>query len=154
MSLLRTSTLLLRNSQPTAVVLNASGIIQTTFLFSRGRNLEVVGTAAIQSTALFVASLIFVRWLGVLGFGVATLVALADLIYTDRRVRRIAPFSYRRMLPFAVMLVPLVLFPVVPVAWSALLVVPLLAGAALPVVRSESRRLRSLVRSSFRGSSN
>jgi len=57
-----------------ATVLGASGFIQTTFLYSRGRNLTVTGVTAIQSAALAVSAVFLVKHFGIDGYGVETLV--------------------------------------------------------------------------------
>jgi PST family polysaccharide transporter len=131
-----------------ATVLGASGFIQTTFLYSRGRNLAVTGIAAIQTAVLAVAAIVLVRTMGLDGYGVAWLIALVDLVYADRLIRKMFGLSYRRILPWVVVLAPPVLFPLVAMPWALLLLAPLLA-VALPPMRAEIRRIAVLIRTSM-----
>jgi hypothetical protein len=131
-----------------ATVLNASGFIQCTFLFSRGRNMAVAGVAAIQTVVLALGSIFLVKKIGIDGYGVAWLIALVDLVYVDHVVRKMFGFSYARIIPWVIVLSPPVLFPVAPMPWSFLL----LASPALillPSMRAEVRRLFDLVWSSL-----
>jgi O-antigen/teichoic acid export membrane protein len=135
-----------------AVVLNAQGIIQTTFLYSRGANNSVTVVAAVQTVALAVSSVLLVKHFGIDGFGYAFLIALVDLVALDRMVRRITPISYRRQLPFVAAFAPLVLFPLVPMPWAVLLLAPFLFFSFVPSFRHEELRIIELIRSSLRRS--
>lgn len=118
-----------------AAVLNAAGLIQTSVLLSRGQNVRVVCAALVQS-AVFVAVLAAtVPSLGVDGYGIATLAALADLVVIDLMTRREVSFGYRAMAPVAVALVPPVLAPLLPMGLGLLTVVPALVMLALPSQR-------------------
>jgi hypothetical protein len=57
-------------------------------------------------------------------------------------------FSYKRIAPWAIVLGPPVLFPLVPMPWSFLLLVPVLL-VFLPSMRAEVVRLTELIRSSL-----
>ena len=127
-----------------AAVLNASGFIQTTFLYSRGRNMAVTGVASIQTIVLAVTSVILVKRIGIDGYGVAWLIALVDLVYADHVVRKMFGFSYKKILPWVVVLVPPVLVPLVPMPWSLLLLSPV-ALVLLPPMRAEIRRIVGLI---------
>jgi len=131
-----------------ATVFGASGFIQTTFLFSRGRNFAVTGAAAIQSVVLGAVAVVAIKHIGLDGFGIAWLASLGWLLYADRVVRKMIPFSYDRLLPWVFVLAPPVLFPLTPMPWAFLLLVPLLL-VALPGIRSELFRVLALIRSSI-----
>lgn len=133
-----------------AAVMSSSCLIQNTLLLSRGQNLTVAGGAAVQTAALAVAAVALVPVLGIDGFGLAGLVALVDLAYTNHMVRRLARFSYRAIVPFALALCPPVLMPLVPLAAAPLLFLPMAVVAALPSTRGEVAQLAGLVRASLR----
>jgi PST family polysaccharide transporter len=133
-----------------AAVLNATGFIQTTFLYSRGRNNSVTLAAAVQTVVLAGAAVLFVKHLGVDGYGYAFLLALVDLVVLDRMVRRVTPISYRRQIPFIVAYAPLVMFPLVAMPWALLLLAPLLAVTFVPSFRAEEARVVRLVWTSLR----
>jgi hypothetical protein len=57
-------------------------------------------------------------------------------------------FSYKRILPWVVVLSPPVLFPLVPMPWAFLLLAPI-ALVLLPPMRAEVRRIVGLIRSSM-----
>jgi hypothetical protein len=86
--------------------------------------------------------------MGLDGYGVAWLIALVDLVYADRLIRKMFGLSYRRILPWVVVLAPPVLFPLVAMPWALLLLAPLLA-VALPPMRAEIRRIAVLIRTSM-----
>jgi O-antigen/teichoic acid export membrane protein len=133
-----------------AVVLNAQGVIQTTFLYSRGDNNAVTVSAAVQTVALAVAAVLFVKHLGIDGFGYAFLIALVDLVVLDRLVRRVTPISYDRQLMFVVALAPLVLFPLVALPWALFLLVPFALVSTRARFRAEEVRIVRLVWTSVR----
>jgi O-antigen/teichoic acid export membrane protein len=129
-------------------MLGAAGFIQTTFLYSRGRNMAVTGVAAVQGIALAIGSVILVKHIGLDGYGVAWLLTLVNLVFADHIVRKMFRFSYKRILPWVVVLSPPVLFPLVPIPWAFLLLAPV-ALVLLPPMRSEVRRIVRLIRSSM-----
>jgi O-antigen/teichoic acid export membrane protein len=131
-----------------AAVLGASGLIQTTFLYSRGRNMAVTGVAAIQTIALSIAAVVLVKRIGIDGYGVAWLIALVELVYADHVVRKMFGFSYKKILPWVVVFAPSVLFPLVAMPWALLLLAPLVL-VLLPPMRAEIGRIFELIRSSM-----
>jgi O-antigen/teichoic acid export membrane protein len=135
-----------------AVVLNATGFIQTTFLYSRGRNNSVTLAAAVQTVVLAGSAVLLVKHLGVDGYGYAFLLALVDLVVLDRMVRRVIAISYRRQIPFTVAYAPLVLFPLVAMPWALLLLGPLFALTFVPSFRAEEAQVVRLVWTSLRRS--
>lgn len=131
-----------------ATVLGTCCFIQTTFLYSRGRNMAVTGVTSVQAVALAAASIVLVKHLGLDGFGLATLIGLIGLAVSDRVVRGMFGFSYKKLIPWMLILSPPVLCPLVPMPWSLLLLTPL-ALVLLPQMRSEIGRIVSLIRSSM-----
>lgn len=120
-----------------ASVLNAAGLIQSSVLLSRGQNLRLAWISAIQSAVLLAVAAVLVPHLGMDGFGIASLVALVDLIATHRAVRRICPFSYRDVALAAITLVPPVFAPFLPLPFVVLTLAPLALALAVPKSRSE-----------------
>jgi O-antigen/teichoic acid export membrane protein len=133
-----------------AAVLNATGLIQTTFLYSRGRNNAVTVAAAVQTVVLAGSAVLLVKHLGVDGYGYAFLLALVNLVVLDRMVQRVTPISYRRQIPFVVAYAPLVMFPLVAMPWALLLLLPLFALSFVPSFRGEEARVVRLVWTSLR----
>jgi O-antigen/teichoic acid export membrane protein len=131
-----------------ATVLGAGGFIQSTFLFSRGRNMSVTAISAVQSVTLALAAVLLVKRIGLDGYGVAWLIGLASLVLADHIVRKMFKFSYRRTASWAIVLGPPVLFPLVPMPWSYLLLTPALL-VLLPSMRAELARVAELIRSSI-----
>jgi O-antigen/teichoic acid export membrane protein len=129
-----------------AAALGSGGFVQSTFLYSRGRNVTVAVSVALRDVALAASAVPLVRTLGLDGFGVATLVGLVALVYLHVVIRRVFPFSYTKVLPWAAILGPPILFPMVPMPWALLLLSPAVL-VALPSVRREIGRLFSLLRS-------
>ncbi len=133
-----------------ASVLSAVQFIQTTFLFSRGRNIAVSAVAIVQSLCIALGAVFLVRRFGLDGFGEAWLVGLLALFVCDRIVRRMFTFSYRRIVPWVLVLGPPVLFPLLAPPWGLLLFVPL-GGIAAPPMRAEVVRIVGFVRSALAG---
>jgi O-antigen/teichoic acid export membrane protein len=130
-----------------ACLLNAGGAIQTTTLFARGNNARCAIGFGIQAAVLAVVAAILVPWLGITGFGLASIAALAYLLYVDRQVRQIAAFDYRKSIPFALALGSAVLFPIPNWPFDLLLLIPLALLAAIPTTRSETIAItRSILR--------
>ncbi len=128
-----------------ATTASASGLIQTTFLYSRGRNLAVTGVVLLRDLILGASALVLVRRLGIDGFGLAALAALGALVSLHYQVRRTIAFSYRRIWPWLVALGPALAFPMVPMPESLALLAPL-GLLALPSMRAELVRLAGLLR--------
>jgi GGDEF domain-containing protein len=131
-----------------ASVLSAPLFIQTTFLFSRGRNIAVSGIALVQSICIAGAAVVLVRHFGLDGFGEAWLFGTVAVFFSDRVVRRAFPFSYRRIVPWLFILGPPVLFPLAPLPWAFLLLSPLLLVLA-PPLRAEVVRITVFLRSAL-----
>ncbi len=131
-----------------AAVLSAPIFIQTTFLFSRGRNLAVSGIGFVQSIFIAIGATFLVRRFGLDGFGEGWLIGLLALFACDRVVRRMFPFRYRHIVPWVFILGPPVLFPLVPMPWALLLLAPLLL-VPTPPLRVEVVRIFGFLRSAL-----
>lgn len=129
-----------------AAMLSAVALVQSTFLFSRGRNLPVAGSNAFSTAVLAVTTLVAVHRMGIDGYGVGTVAALSSLWVVDRAVRQLVHFSYRRIAVAAVVTVPLAFAPVVSGPTSALLAGPLAVALCSRSFRAEVVRLVDLVR--------
>jgi len=127
-----------------ATTASASGLIQSTFLYSRGRNLAVARAVVLRDLVLGAAALVLVRRLGIDGFGLASLVALGTLGYLHVTVRRSIAFSYRRIWPWLVALGPSLLFPMVPMPDALALLAPLLLIALRPMRAELAQLVRRL----------
>jgi O-antigen/teichoic acid export membrane protein len=132
-----------------ASLLGASGLIQTTFLLSRGRNGTVAWTAAIGGVVLAASSVPLVWRFGIEGFGYATLLALVDLVFLDLKVRQQAAISYRRYLPLAATMAPLVAFPLVPFPISLVMFAPAIAFLIVPNTRRQGFQQVKVVRAAL-----
>ncbi|MHB1534161.1 MAG: oligosaccharide flippase family protein [Acidimicrobiales bacterium] len=117
-------------------VLDSGATLQSALLLSRGRNATLVAVSMMRNAILFGAAIILVPWLGVVGYGIATLLTVACAVPTDLVARRIVPFGYRKVLPGAVALVPVLLFPVVPLPFSFALLLPAPAVMVIPKSRA------------------
>ncbi len=128
-----------------AATVGASGLVQSTFLYSRGRNLVVATTVALRVLVLGVSAVVLVRVTGLDGFGWASLGALGALGYLHVVMRQMFAFSYRKVIPWLVVLGPVIAFPVTPMP-GALFLLAGLPLVALPPMRREIVRLVNLFR--------
>jgi O-antigen/teichoic acid export membrane protein len=127
----------------------ASGLLQTTLLWSRGRNYTVAAATVIQSVVLIAAAIFLVRRYGIDGFGYASLLALLDLIYLDHSVRSIVKFSYHNYALVAVTLAPMVVYPLIPVPISLVVFVPLVIFLIVPYTRRMGLAQVAVVKGAF-----
>jgi O-antigen/teichoic acid export membrane protein len=132
-----------------ASLLSASGLMQTTFLFSRRRNGTVAWSVAIQTVILTAAAIPLVWRYGIDGFGYASLLAMANLIFIDRKVRKSVALSYRRYLPLAVAMAPLVAFPLLSFPVSLVMFVPAVVFLIVPSTRRQGMHQIMVVRSAL-----
>jgi O-antigen/teichoic acid export membrane protein len=132
-----------------ASLLGSAGLIQSTYLFSQGRNSTVARSVSIQTGVLAATSVPLVWHFGIDGFGYATLLALADLIYLDRKVRATVPTSYRHYLPVVLATAPLVMFPVAPFPFSLVLLAPTALYFGVPSTRHEGIRTYGVIRTAL-----
>ncbi|MFZ2056965.1 MAG: oligosaccharide flippase family protein [Acidimicrobiales bacterium] len=127
--------------------LRAPAFIQSTLLYSRGRNMPNVTATIIGQACIAAAVVILVPHLGVTGYGAATACSLVSLLYIQRVVRReIVRFSYRRLWPFVTALSPIILMPFAPMPWALIMLAPLIATFSLPGPRDSLRHTYDLVK--------
>ena len=129
-------------------VLSAAGFIQSTFLYSRGRNLSVTLVSIVQTATLAAAAVVLVKHFGLDGYGYAWMLTLVSVFVSDYAVRQMFGISYRKVLAWLLVLGPAVLFPIVPIPLAFFLLVPMLF-LILPQMSSEVTRIYELIRSSI-----
>jgi PST family polysaccharide transporter len=132
-----------------ASLLGAAGLMQITFLLSRGRNGTVAWTAAIGGAILAATAIPLVWRYGVDGFGYASLIALADLIFLDWKVRQEVAVSYRRYLPLTAVMAPLVAFPLLSFPLSLVMFAPAVVFLIVPSTRRQGIQQIMVVRSAL-----
>jgi PST family polysaccharide transporter len=121
-------------------VAGASGFIQVALLISRGRNYTVAIAGAIQAVILAVGAYFLVRRFGLNGFGYASILTIAGLIYVDRATRSIVSFSYGKYLLWLLAIAPLVSFSLLPFPASYVTIAPLVVLTLIPSTRREGQR--------------
>jgi PST family polysaccharide transporter len=121
-------------------VVGASSFIQASLLMSRGRNYTVAIGSAIQAVILAIGAYFLVRRFGLNGFGYASILAIAGLIYFDRATRSIVSFSYRKYLLWLLAIAPLVSFSLLPFPASLVTIAPLVVLTLIPSTRREGQR--------------
>jgi hypothetical protein len=109
-------------------------------LISRGRNYTVAIAGAIQAVILAIGAYFLVRRFGLNGFGYASILTLAGLIYVDRATRPIVSFSYRKYLLWLLAIAPLVSFSLLPYPTSLVMITPLAVLTLIPSTRREGQR--------------
>ena len=127
--------------------LRAPAFIQSTLLYSRGRNMPNVTATIIGQACTAAAVVILVPHFGVTGYGAATACSLVSLLYIQRVVRReIVRFSYKRLWPFVIALGPIILMPLAPMPWALIMLAPLIATFSLPGPRDSLRHAYDLMK--------
>lgn len=134
-----------------AALANAPSLIQITLMFSRGENLRVALAALIGAVVLAATSTVLVAEFGTVGFGVATVLAVIDTVYTDRVVRGLTSFGYGRFIGLFAATAPVCLFPLVPLPYALLVVLPMLGLVVVPPLRRETMRLTHVLTSAIGG---
>jgi O-antigen/teichoic acid export membrane protein len=102
-------------------VINSVFNMHSSVLYVLGRNRKVALFHFVHLALLAGASLLLVPTLGILGFGLAEMVALAGYAVIHTQVTRIFPVSYRQALPRLVALVPPVFAVLLPPPWGLVL---------------------------------
>ena len=120
--------------------------VQRTLLYAHGRNIPPAITSMIELVLVSTVALVAVRQLGIVGFGIASVVAVSSSVYTHHAARRLVELRYRRLVLPMVALVPPVFAAVVPVPWAFLLLLVPVSVLALPSMRAELRHLISTAR--------
>ncbi len=111
--------------------------VEFAVLYGASRNTEVAIGTVINLVTTFVLAWLLVPTLGIVGYGVATVIGIVSWLQVHRSAKRLAPFSLRRTIWLSVGLVPPALFPLVPWPFGLLLFVPLVVVCAIPHVHRE-----------------
>jgi O-antigen/teichoic acid export membrane protein/GGDEF domain-containing protein len=117
-------------------VLRVPVTVQRTLLYAHGRNAPPAVTSMIELVVVSGVSIVAVHALGIVGFGIASVVAVGSTAYTHHAARKLVAVRYRRLVVPLLGLVPPVLVPLLPMPWAfALLVTPVML-----VVQPSTRR--------------
>jgi O-antigen/teichoic acid export membrane protein len=111
--------------------------VQRTLLYARGRNMPPAITGAIELAIVSLVSLVAVRELGIVGYGIASVVGVSSTVYIHRSARRLVVVRYRRLVVPMIGLIPPVCVPLVPSPWSLLLLLPPVLLVVHPTTRQE-----------------
>jgi PST family polysaccharide transporter len=144
-----TTTIRLYTVLALVAVVGASGFIQVSLLISRGRNYTIAIASAIQAVILATGAYFLVRRFGLNGFGYASILTMAGLIYVDRATRSIVSFSYRKYLLWLLAIAPLVSFSLLPFPASVVMIAPLVVLTLIPSTRREGQRQFAVVKNAF-----
>lgn len=134
-----------------AAVLAVPMSVHRTVLLAYGRNLQVAVACAMNLVVVATASVLLLPSIGLVGFGVASLMGLSVTFYTHHAAVRYAAVRYRRLVVPVAALLPPALVPLVPLHWDPLLLLPAVVLAALPSTRRELWALVDAVRSILPG---
>lgn len=134
-----------------SVIVGTPAFVQSTFLYTRGANMAVARANTLKGAVLGFAAFVLVPIMGIDGYGVAALIALVSVLYTDALVRSFLAFGYRKLLPWALVLCPPVLFPLLGMPAALVLLAPVTLALA-PPMRRELTRVFALVRSAITAS--
>lgn len=111
--------------------------VQRTLLYAYGRNMPPAITSTIEMVIVCLVGLVAVRDFGIVGFGIASVVAVSSTVYTHFAAHRLVAMRYRRLVLPLIALVPPVFMALVPAPWTYLLLLPPLTLALVPSMRSE-----------------
>jgi len=131
------------------VTLTAPSVVLGVYLLSRGKNIRILISVGTSVVVLAAAAVPLVAWLGPVGFGWASALALVDTLYLDHQVRKTVQVRYRMILAFACVLCAPILFPLAPMPEAVVLLAPMALLVVVPALRRETFRLARVVRSSF-----
>lgn len=134
-----------------AAVLGVPMSVHRTVLLAYGRNLQVAVACAMSLVVVATASVLLLPSIGLVGFGVASLLGLSVTLFTHHAAVRYAAVRYRRLAVPVAALLPPALVPLVPLRWGPLLLLPAAVLAALPSTRRELWALVDAVRSLLPG---
>jgi hypothetical protein len=99
---------------------------------------------------LLPSALILVPAIGLIGWGVASLIALISLVVSDRVVRRVVTPDYRRAIPWAMAFVPPLFIATAGLPAGLLLLAPTALALSSPAPRRQIGGYATLVRSRMR----
>ncbi|MHB1509200.1 MAG: oligosaccharide flippase family protein [Acidimicrobiales bacterium] len=125
-----------------AALLRSPEMVQSTLLYARGRNISNLIATVIRQGCLVVAAVFLVRPLGIAGYGLAAVLSVASIVYTQAVVRRkVVDFSYRKMSPFLLALCPVILSSLLPLPWCLSMLAPMLIVGSFAAPRVTLRRI-------------
>lgn len=123
---------------------------QLTVLYVTEHNLEVAKVQGTRVALLLPSALILVPAIGLIGWGVASIITLLSLLVSDRVVRRVISPDYSATVPWALAFVPPLFIATVGIPAGLLLLVPTAFALALPSARRQLGGYATLVRSRMR----
>jgi PST family polysaccharide transporter len=109
----------------------------TSVLYVLGRNWNVTSSHIIHIVLFAGGSLILVPRLGLLGYGLGEVVAMASYVVIHIQVSRLFSFSYADTLPWLLGFTPAFFTPFVPYPWFLILWFIALVTALLPKQRRQ-----------------
>jgi O-antigen/teichoic acid export membrane protein len=115
-------------------------------LYVLRRNLAMTAIAALRLLALAASAAVLVPLLGLVGYGIASLVPFATFVLADRAVRELFPFSYGTTLRWVAAFLPVLYAPLLPPELAPALVAIPLAVALTPSARAQLAAYVGLVR--------
>lgn len=116
--------------------LRVPATVQRTLLYAHGKNGTPAVTSMLELGIVTAVALVAVRELGIVGYGIAMVVALASAVNTHLAAHRLVPLRYRRLVLPLVALVAPVFIPLVPLEWGVLLLLPPGVLFAVPAFRT------------------
>ncbi len=111
--------------------------VEFAVLYASSRNTEVAIGTLLNLVATFLLALVLVPALGIVGYGVATVVGIVAWAHVHRSAHRLAPFRVWPTVRLSIGLVPLGFFPLMAWPLSLVLFVPLVVIIAVPQVHRE-----------------
>lgn len=123
--------------------LRVPATVQRTLLYAHGKNGTPAITSMLELAIVTVVALVAVRELGIVGYGIAMVVALVAVANTHLAAHRLVALRYRRLVLPLTALVPPVFIPLVPLEWGFFLLLPPGALFAVPAIRTGLRDLVS-----------
>ena len=132
-------------------LLNAVFNMFSSVLYVAGRNRDVLVFHAAHVALFATANLVLVPWLGLIGFGIAEIVAFLAYAISHWYVRKLFRPSYRRVLPWLLAFIPGLFALTVPRPWGLILCVPALVVLLAPRQRNQLKEYTSYFRLRLRG---
>jgi PST family polysaccharide transporter len=123
---------------------------QLTVLYVAERNLEVAKVQGTRVALLLPSALVLLPAIGLIGWGVASVITLLSLAVSDRVVRRVVAPDYSAVIPWVVAFVPPLFIATVGMPGGLLLLLPTAIAVGLPSARRQLGGYASLVRSRTR----
>jgi O-antigen/teichoic acid export membrane protein len=123
---------------------------QMTVLYVAKRNKAVAKVNAVRVVLLAPAAFLLLGAMGLLGFGIASVITTLSLLVSDQEVRAIVSPDYRRAIPWALAFIPPLFIATVGLPVGLLLLVPTVFALTKPAPRRQLRDYAMLARSRLR----